>query len=107
MLSCLLYDDATIGVFLRQWLEYKSPYMSGNVRPNLIMLSLKHLISTPLYSNLNVTIHPQWNNLFSMQTTLSNQTNDQNISSYNVFDSENEDHVICAPIDSTITLKMF
>jgi hypothetical protein len=38
-----------------------------------------------------------------MQTTLSNQTNDQNISSSNDFDSENEDHVIYAPIDSIIT----
>jgi hypothetical protein len=58
MLSCLPYDDTIIGVFLKQWFEYKSPYMSGNVRPNLIMLTLKDLISTPLYSNLNVTIQP-------------------------------------------------
>jgi len=77
--------------------------MSGNVRLNLVMLTLKDLISTPLYSNLNVTIQPQWNSLFPMQTTLSNQTNDQNISSSNDFDFENEDHVIYAPIDSIIT----
>jgi hypothetical protein len=38
-----------------------------------------------------------------MQTTLSNQTNDQNISSSNDFDFENENHVICAPIDSMVT----
>jgi len=76
--------------------------MSGNVCPNLIMLALKDLISTTLYSNLNVTIHPQWNNLFSMHTTLSNQTNDQYISSSNDFNFENEDHVTCALIDSMI-----
>jgi hypothetical protein len=35
-----------------------------------------------------------------MHTTLSNQTNDQNISSFDDFDFENEDHVTCAPIDS-------
>jgi hypothetical protein len=52
--------------------------MSRNVHPSLIMLALKDLISTPLYSNLNVTINLQWNNLFSMHTTLFNQTNDQN-----------------------------
>jgi hypothetical protein len=46
--------------------------MFGNVHPNLIMLALKDLISTPLHSNLNVTIDPQWNNLFSMHMTLSN-----------------------------------
>jgi hypothetical protein len=81
--------------------------MFGNVRLNLVILTLKDLISTPLYSNLNVTIHHRGNNLFSMQTTLSNQTNDQIISSSNDFDFENEDHVICAPIDSMVTFQMF
>jgi hypothetical protein len=66
------------------------------------MLALKDLISTPLYSNLNVIIHPQLNNLFSMHTTLSNQINDQNISSSDDSNFENEDHVTCAPIDSMI-----
>jgi hypothetical protein len=37
-----------------------------------------------------------------MHTTLFNQTNDQNISSFDDFDFENEDHVICAPINSMI-----
>jgi hypothetical protein len=77
--------------------------MFGNVHSNLVMLALKDLILTPLYSNINVTIHPQWNNLFSMQTTLFNQIYDQNISSSIDFDSENEYHVICALIDSMIT----
>jgi len=40
------------------------------------MLALNDLISTPLYSDLNVTIDPQWNNLFFMHITLFNQTND-------------------------------
>jgi hypothetical protein len=58
MLPRLPYHETTIGVFLKWWLEYKSPYMFRNVHPNLIMLSLKDLISTLLYSNLNVTIDP-------------------------------------------------
>jgi hypothetical protein len=66
------------------------------------MLALKDLISTPLYSNLNVTINPQSNTLFSMLTTLSNQTNDQNISSFDDYDSENKNHLICAPTNSMI-----
>ncbi len=41
-----LHDEATIGIFLKQWLEYKSPYMSRNVCLNLVMLALKDLIST-------------------------------------------------------------
>jgi hypothetical protein len=72
VLPRLPYDEATIGIFLKGQLEYKSPYMFGNVHLNLVMLALKDLISTPLYSNLNVTIHTQWSNLFSMHTTLYN-----------------------------------
>ncbi len=37
-----------------------------------------------------------------MHITLSNQTNDQNISSSNDSNCENEDHVTCAQIDSMI-----
>jgi hypothetical protein len=37
-----------------------------------------------------------------MHTTLFNETNDQNISSFDDFDFENEDHAICAPINSMI-----
>jgi hypothetical protein len=76
--------------------------MFGNVCLNLVMLALKDLISTPSYSNLNVTIHTQWNNLFSMHTTLYNQTNDQYISSSDDSNFENENRVTCAPIDSMI-----
>jgi hypothetical protein len=64
------------------------------------MLRQKDLISTPLYSNLNVTMDLQWNNLFSMHTTLFNQTNDQHISSFDDSNFENETHVICAPTNS-------
>ncbi len=76
--------------------------MSRNVCPTLVMLAQKDLISTPLYSNLNVTMDLQWNNLFSMHTTLFNQTNDQNISSFDDSDFENENHIICAPTNSMI-----
>jgi hypothetical protein len=76
--------------------------MSWNLCFNLVILTLQDLISTPLYSNLNATMDPQWNNSFSMYTILSNQTNDQNISSVDDYNSENEDHVICLSIDSMI-----
>jgi hypothetical protein len=102
VLPRLPYDGATIGVFLKGQLEYKPPYIFGNVHLNLVMLALKDLISTPLYSNLNVTIHTQWTNLFFMHTTLYNQTNGQNISSSNDSNFENEDRVTCAPIYSMI-----
>jgi len=98
-LSC---DEVIIGVFLKRQLECEPPYRSKNVRPNLVMLAQKDLISTPLYSNLNVTMDLQWDNLFFMHTTLFNQTNDQNISSFDDFDFENENHVICVPKNSVI-----
>jgi hypothetical protein len=82
MLPHLPYHEVRIGVFLKRRLEYKLPYMFRNVCPNLVMLALKDLISTPLYSNLNVAINLQWNSLFSMHTNLFNQTNEQNISSF-------------------------
>jgi hypothetical protein len=37
-----------------------------------------------------------------MHVTLSNQTNDQNISSFDNSNSKNENRVTCAPIDSMI-----
>jgi hypothetical protein len=65
--------------------------MSGNVCLDLVMLALKDLISTPLCSNLNVTINLQWNKKNSMHMTLINFLNDQNISSFDDSNSENED----------------
>ncbi len=66
-------------------------------------MALKDLISTPLYSDLNVTIDPQRNNFyFFMHSTLSNQTNDKKKSSFDDFNSENEDHIICASTNSMI-----
>jgi len=57
MLSHLPHDDATIGVFFKQYFEYKSPYMSKNVLSNMMIITLWDLIETPLYKDLNVTIH--------------------------------------------------
>jgi hypothetical protein len=37
ILSRLPHDDATIGVFLKRCLEYKSPYMSRNVFQNMVL----------------------------------------------------------------------
>ncbi len=40
ILSNLPHDDATISVFLKRYLEYKSFYMSRNVRLNMVMIFL-------------------------------------------------------------------
>jgi hypothetical protein len=62
----LPHDDLTIGILLKRRLEYKSPYMCGNVRPNYIILALNDLLKTPLYINSNVTVRRDWKGLFNM-----------------------------------------
>jgi hypothetical protein len=66
LLPRLPEDGTTIGVLLKRRLEYRSPYMSGNIRPNITMIALKDLMTTPLYKECNVVIRPQWNSLFAL-----------------------------------------
>jgi hypothetical protein len=65
ILPHLPHDGAIINVFLKRHLEYKLPYMSRNVHPNMVMVILRYLIETPLYKDLNVTIHNQWASFFA------------------------------------------
>ncbi len=66
ILPHLPHDGATIGVFLKICLEYKSPYISRNFCPNMVMVALWYLIGTPLYKDLNVSIHHQCASLFAL-----------------------------------------
>ncbi len=65
ILPHLSHDDATMCVF-KQHFEYKSFYMLENVCPNMVMVTLQNLIETPLYKNLNITIHHQWTSFFDL-----------------------------------------
>jgi len=40
ILPHLPHDDTIINMFFEQHLEYKSPYMSNNIRPNMVMVIL-------------------------------------------------------------------
>ncbi len=53
----LPHDGVIIGVFLKWHIEYKSFYMSIIVHPNMVIVTLRDLIETPLYKDLNVTTH--------------------------------------------------
>ncbi len=53
-------------VFFKCLLEYKLPYMSKNVYSNMLMFALQYLFEMPLYKYLNVTIHHQWESLFTL-----------------------------------------
>jgi hypothetical protein len=61
----LPHDGATIVMFFKSRLEYKSLYMLINVCPNMMMVTLCDLIEISLYKYLNVTIHHQWASLFA------------------------------------------
>jgi hypothetical protein len=49
-------DGTTIGMLLKECLEYRSPYMSRIIRSNITIIALKDLIKTPLYKECNVFI---------------------------------------------------
>jgi len=53
VLPRLLEDDGTIGVLLKWCLIYKSPFMSENVRPNMIILALKDLLNTQMENDIS------------------------------------------------------
>jgi hypothetical protein len=52
------YDDSSIAGFFKRKLEYKSIYMLGYIRPNIVMKALQELCETPLYIDANVSIKP-------------------------------------------------
>jgi hypothetical protein len=79
-----------ISVFFKQHLEYKSPYMSKNVHPNTVMVVLQDLIETPLYKDLNVTIHHQWASLCALHMNSNFQNFIYNNISFDNFDFDNE-----------------
>jgi len=73
MVPHLAYDEAIIGVFLKQWVEFKYFFKYIFKISNLVIVSLKDEILTPLCTILNVIMHPKWTSLFVMHTTLSTQ----------------------------------
>jgi hypothetical protein len=66
ILPCLLHDEVTIGLSLKRQMEYKSPYLIGNVCSNFIMLAFHDLFNTPFYENSRITIHPRWLDMFTL-----------------------------------------
>jgi hypothetical protein len=59
------------------------------------------LIKTPLYKNLNVTIHHQWASLFALHMNLKFKIPTYNKTSFDNYDSHNEKRH-CTPIYSMI-----
>jgi hypothetical protein len=47
-------------------MEYKWPYLTSNVHPNLIMTILQDLLNTALYKDFNISLHPQWLDMFTL-----------------------------------------
>jgi len=99
--SILPHDGATIGVFFKRCLNIKSPYMSTNVCPNMVMVASRDLIKTSLYKDLNVTIHHQWASLFILNMNSKFQIPIYNNASFDNFDFDNE-RIHCTPTNSMI-----
>ncbi len=83
-------DGATISVFFKWCLEYKSSYVSRNVCSNMVMVDLQNLIEKPLYKDLNVTIHHQRASLFVLRMNSKSQIPISNNALSNNFDFDNE-----------------
>jgi hypothetical protein len=66
ILPHMLNDEATIGLILKHKLEYKSPYLSRNIRLNQVMLALRDLVTTPLYINAKISIKLMWEDMFNI-----------------------------------------
>ena len=96
ILPHLPQDDSIIGVFLKRRLEYKSPYLSRNVRPNLIMFALNDLLKPPLYKELNIKICKYWKGLFAMhkQSKFENVEVPNDTSTINGFDNDTSTQVM-------------
>jgi hypothetical protein len=96
-IPCLPHDGATICVFFKQRLEYKSLYMLENVHPNMVMVILRDIIETPLYKHFNVTIHHQCASLLALHMNSKSQ-----IPAYNNASFDNNEKVHCTPTNSTM-----
>jgi CHASE3 domain sensor protein len=65
----MLNDEATIGFILKRKLKYKSPYLSGNIWLNQVMVALRDHVKTPLYVNAKNSVKPMWEDMFNITKT--------------------------------------
>jgi len=62
----MLNDEATIGLILKRKLEYKFPYLLGNIWPNQVMVVLRDLVKTRMYINTKNSVKPMWEDTFNI-----------------------------------------
>jgi hypothetical protein len=112
ILPHLPHDERTIGLSLNRQMEYKLPYLIGNVRSSHIMTTLHDFFNTSLYKDYNISIHTQWLDMF----TLSHQThsinnsceaNDVPCDNYNEdeFEEEQEDISINTMVQNILSFE--
>ncbi len=65
--------------------------MLENVHPNMVTVTLRYLIETPLYKYLNVNIHHQGASLFTLHMNSKSQNHVHNNASSDNFNSDNEE----------------
>jgi hypothetical protein len=74
ILPRMLNDEITIAFIWKHILEYKSPYLSGNIQPNQVMVALKDLVKIPLYINAEMSIRPMWEDMFNITKSQQSKT---------------------------------
>ncbi len=67
----------------------------------MAMIASQNLIETPLYKDLNVTIHHQWASLFTLLMDFKSQILNSNDASFENFNS-NSEKLHCTPKDLMI-----
>ena len=60
-----LDDTMTIAIMLKRKLEYKNAFLSGNVRPSIVMAALNDLCKTKLYIDEGIVINTGWEEMFN------------------------------------------
>jgi hypothetical protein len=108
MLPRLPQDTGTIKVQLKRRLQYKSPALSLNVRPNKVMQAAAWLVNTSeLYREQGITFDQHWLSYFGVTTPNSdneNTTVDQtNLTSSEDEWSEDEAELPAGATDSMLT----
>jgi len=59
-------DEATISLISKCKLKYKSPYLSGNIGFNQMIIALKNLVKTSLYIK-KYSVKPMWEDMFNIE----------------------------------------
>ena len=92
-----LDDTMTIAIMLKRKLEYKNAFLSGNVRPSIVMVALNDLCKTKLYIDEGIVINTSWEEMFNK---IAHQESNTETTIHSIDEIENE--IELEPISETL-----